>query len=145
MTPHPCEDCGASATSHRQIGGIRAWRCAACSARAEREAWHDDRPPVPDDLAAAGWFWSDDAQFLHWRDTTDPEACGVAVALCTFPLPGSHIQDRDDCFTVARNLDRMRLAGLADVAARRAGMKPPKKARQKARQAPPAQLEMELV
>lgn len=44
MTPHPCEDCGAPATSHRQIGGIRAWRCAACCARAERD---DGRQPAP--------------------------------------------------------------------------------------------------
>lgn len=144
MTPHPCEDCGAPATSHRQIGGIRAWRCAACTARAEREAWHDDRPPVPADLAAAGWFWSDDAQFLSWRDPADLEACGISICLDTYALPPT-TNGRDDCFTVARNLDRMRLAGLADVAARRAGAKPPKKARQKARQATPAQLEMELV
>lgn len=50
MTPHPCEDCGAPATSHRQIGGIRAWRCAACCARAEREAGMTV-PPVKQHLA----------------------------------------------------------------------------------------------
>ena len=104
---HPCADCGAPATTHRNIGGVLAWRCPACLLLAEQaddEAVAATMPAIPPDLAATGWVWVRD--FLHQPYPERPDGPGVSISTATFPLPGTPAP-RGDCFTQARTLDRL--------------------------------------
>jgi len=47
----PCEDCGETAVERRNLGGVLAWRCQDCAARAEQAA-----AVAPDSMEAARLF-----------------------------------------------------------------------------------------
>ncbi len=73
-------------------GGIRAELAASNPPRyAAYGEMTDIDVTIPDDLRAAGWYWN--GSFLCWRET--PESCGIAVATCTFGIPGVFIQARE--------------------------------------------------
>jgi hypothetical protein len=58
---------------------------------------------IPDDLAAAGWFWF--GSCLAWP-ASDPQ-WAMAISTATYPPPGWTCE-REDCFTLARQSERRR-------------------------------------
>lgn len=81
---------------------------------------------IPDDLAAAGWYWSGSFLYQPWPEVRTEEqgrGPGVAIATCTYGPPG-YPSDRQTCFEIAHELERKRTE--IQVALR---AKPPKKVR----------------
>lgn len=76
---------------------------------------------IPDDLAAAGWFWW--GSYLSWRD--GEYMPGISISTGTYPPPNGGRYDRPTCFEQASIIERLR----AEYAAK----------------ARPKQLEMELI
>lgn len=58
---------------------------------------------IPDDLAAAGWFWHGSA--LHWPADDPQRTIGITTDLHP---PPPYPSERDDCFTVARRFEAIR-------------------------------------
>lgn len=89
---------------------------------------------IPDDLAAAGWFWG--GSCLSWP-SSDPLRL-VSIATCTYPPPG-WTSERDDCFTVARQGEQYRAErherAVAERVAKATKTKRPKQAQQASKNA----------
>lgn len=57
---------------------------------------------IPDDLLAAGWYWSGSMLCNSWSNET-----GICISTGTYPPPPVP-SSRGDCYTIAREYDRRR-------------------------------------
>jgi hypothetical protein len=93
---------------------------------------------IPDDLAAAGWYWL--GSLLCWPESDPLRPQGIAT--CTYPPPG-WCDDRETCFDLARQSERHRAEWrerrVAERVAKVTKQKPPK-----ADAPAPAAVQMEL-
>lgn len=93
----------------------------------------DDQPAeidvtIPDDLQAAGWYWSGSFLYQPWPEARTEEqgrGPGVAISTALYGPPG-YPSDRQTCFEVAQGMEARR--GILD--AQRA-LKPSKRTKAK--------------
>lgn len=98
---------------------------------------------IPDDLAAAGWYWH--GSCLAWP-ASDPLR-PMAISTATYPPPGWP-STREDCFTLARESERRRAEWAAERVAERVAQvtkaPKPKKTKRDIPAPTPAAVQMEL-